>query len=140
MDARPREMAGKAKVATRAANIEGIPTRIKVTSWVELGSAVEEREAAKVPDREDAMLSQTERDEPSSPSPLFVLPLAVDDDESTRADDGAVGSTCCADRVMTPGETNPDTAGTTATISTGRTAMHRRCAQDTIATAGGKMG
>ena len=126
-------MAGKAKVATRADNIEGMPTRIRVTSWVELGSAVEEREAAKVPERDDAMLSQAERDAPSS---LVVLLSAVDEEErTTRGEEGgAAGTTCCAGRVMARGETNPDTAGTTPMTSTDRTAMRRRCAGEAIVT------
>lgn len=127
MDARPREMAGKAKVATTAANIEGMPTRIKVTSWVELGSDVEEREAAKVPERDDAMLSQTE------PSSLFVLLSAVDEEESTtRGEERGAAGTCCAGRVLARGETNPDTAGTTAKRSTDTTAMRRLCADEAI--------
>ena len=118
-------MAGKAKVATSAANIEGMPTRIRVTSCVELGSAVEEREAAKVPEREDAMLSQTERDAPASS--LVVLLSEVEEEERTTR-----GTTRCAGRVMAGGETNPDTTGTTATRSTDRTAMRRRCAEEAI--------
>jgi len=88
IDANPSDMDGKANVAARAANIDGMPTRTSVTSCVELGSTEAAPplflEAAKVPERDDAMFSQMEREDPSDPSSLLLL-SGVDDEETKRA-------------------------------------------------------
>ena len=82
-------MAGKASVATIPARIEGMPTRIRVISWTALGSMlvligdVEDFDAATVPDSEEAICSQTERDDDDDSA------LSLDEVEAERSAEGA---------------------------------------------------
>lgn len=85
-------MAGKASAAAMPAAMEGMPTRIRVISWTALGStlpvptrALEDFDAATVPESDEAICSQMEREvEEEDPSSL------VDDDEVDAEKRGSV--------------------------------------------------